>query len=354
MEFYIDETGVGGSNPVYFIAEIGSNFDQDIERAKDLIELALESGANAVKFQHYTAETLVSDRGFRRLDSQLSHQANWKKSVFETYNDASFNDQWTRELCLFCKSKGVTFFTSPYSYHLADRVEPYVPAYKIGSGDISHIDFIDYIAQKNKPVLLATGASTSEEVDMAVQTVLLHNPNLVLMQCNTNYQGALHDHRYLNLNTLITFRERYPNVVLGLSDHTKGYLSVVASVALGAKVIEKHFTDNTNRDGPDHPFSMNPESWKAMIEQTRILEDSLGDGVKRVEDNEKETYIVQRRSICTNKLLKRGHILTVDDFDYLRPLLKNSFNPYEKDMLIGKKLMTSLDKGEVILNNHFG
>src|SRR5262245_6934975 len=128
---------VGEGEPVYFIAEIASNFDRNLQRAKDLIHLAKEAGADAAKFQHYGAETLVSDYGFRAMGSRQSHQAAWKKSVFEVYKDASLNPDWTPILKETCDAAGITFFTSPYSFDLIDAVDPYVPAFKIGSGDIT-------------------------------------------------------------------------------------------------------------------------------------------------------------------------------------------------------------------------
>ena len=152
QEIIVDGKKIGNNSPVYFIAEIGSNFDQDLNRAKELIYLAKESGADAAKFQHYTADTLVSDFGFKALGNNKSHQALWKKSVYDTYNDASLNSEWTSELKETCDQVGITFFTSPYAYELVDLVDECVPAFKIGSGDITWTSIIEHIASKNKPV----------------------------------------------------------------------------------------------------------------------------------------------------------------------------------------------------------
>ena len=162
---------IGPTKPTYFIAEIGANFDSDIERAKDLIWLAKNCDADAVKFQHYTAATLVSDFGFKNLTNQ-THQSSWKKSVFETYKEAALNAEWTATLAEEATKAEIEFFTSPYAHHLVDWVDPYVSVFKIGSGDITWIDYLEYVASKNKPLILATGASTADEVDAAVTAIL--------------------------------------------------------------------------------------------------------------------------------------------------------------------------------------
>ena len=148
--------------------------------------------------------------------------------------------------------------TTPYDYAAVDGVDCYVPAYKIGSGDITWTQFIEYVAKKAKPVLLATGAANIEDVIRAVECVIGNNKDIVLMQCNTNYTGSFDNLKYVNLNVLKFYANLYPGMVLGLSDHTPGHTTVLGAIALGARVIEKHFTDDNDRIGPDHAFSMNP------------------------------------------------------------------------------------------------
>ena len=178
---------IGHEFPTYFIADIAANHDGDLERAKDLIYLAAEAGADAAKFQHFQAETIVSDIGFKKLGSHQSHQAYWTKSVFEVYQDASVNLDWTLPLKKTCDKAGIAFFTSPYSIDIVEHIDPFVPAYKIGSGDITWIEMVKYIAGKQKPYILATGASTMNDVYRAVFAGLEINQKLCLMQCNTNY-----------------------------------------------------------------------------------------------------------------------------------------------------------------------
>lgn len=343
----IEHHKIGRDFPVYFIADIAANHDGNINRAKELIFLAAEAGAHAAKFQHFKAESIVSDLGFKNLGTQQSHQSKWNKSVFEVYRDASVNLDWTESLKEACDSAGITFFTSPYSFDLVDHIDSFVPAYKIGSGDITWIDMIRYIAEKQKPYILATGASTIDDVHRAVCAGLEINPKLCLMQCNTNYTASLENFKYIQLNVLKVYREMYPDLVLGLSDHTPGHATVLGAVALGARMIEKHFTDDVKRVGPDHAFSMDAKSWRTMVERTRELENALGSGIKQVEANETETCILQRRAICAAVNIVAGSVLTRDHLTVLRPSPKDGLPPYLIDQLIGKTV-----RREVVMGDH--
>lgn len=344
--FFIEEKKVGAESPVYFIADIAANHDGDLDRAKELIFLAAEAGADAAKFQHFKAESIVSDHGFRSLGGQQSHQAGWKKSVFEVYKDASVSLGWSETLKETCEKAGITFFTSPYSMDLVDHIDPYVPAYKIGSGDITWVEMIEYIAAKGKPYIIASGASTFDDVQRAVKAAILLNGNLCLMQCNTNYTASLDNFKYIQLNVLKVFREMYPSLVLGLSDHTPGYATVLGSVALGAKMIEKHFTDDASREGPDHKFSMDPRTWREMVDRTRELENAIGNGIKKVEENEAQTVILQRRAIRLASNLASGTVLQRRDLEVLRPCPSDGLPPYLINKVVGKTLRHDMKHGE--------
>ena len=347
-ELNIDNKIISNESETYFIADIAANHDGDLERAKDLIFLAAEAGADAAKFQHFEAKTIVSDFGFKSLGSQKSHQAKWKKSVYEVYDDASVPFEWTSKLKEAADDAKIDFFTSPYSLDLVDRVEPYVCAYKIGSGDITWHEIIQHIASKQKPYILATGASSFDEVLDAVQAGYAINKNFCLMQCNTNYTASMENFNYINLRVLDLFKKEFPEIILGLSDHTPGHTTVLGAVSMGARVIEKHFTDDNNREGPDHLFSMNPSSWEEMVLRTRELENSFGTGVKRVESNEKETVILQRRAIAAKFPLKKGDIITNNNTFPLRPIPSDGIPPYDIDKIIGKRLNKDYSEGEYI------
>ena len=344
----INNVKIGLNQPTYFIADIGANHDGELNRAKDLIFKAADSGASAAKFQHFKAKTIVSDYGFLKLKNSGSHQKNWKKSVFEVYEDASINMDWNEELKLTCDKAGITFFTSPYDISIVDEVDKFVPAYKIGSGDITWIRIIEYIASKNKPLIIASGASNIEEVSLAVNSALKINKNLALMQCNTNYTGSLENFKYINLNVLKTFSKLFPNLILGLSDHTPGHATVLGAITLGARIIEKHFTDDKNRDGPDHGFAMDPSSWREMVERSKELQASLGSNFKKIENNEEETVVLQRRSIRLKYDKAFGSSLNRDDLIELRPCPQDSIPLVELPNLIGRKLKKTKKKGDYL------
>jgi sialic acid synthase SpsE len=344
----IEGKKIGENFPTYFIADVAANHDGDLERAKDLIYLCAEAGADAAKFQHFTADTIVSDHGFKSLGGQQSHQAQWKKSVYDVYDDASINQDWTPILKETCDKAGITFLTSPYSYDLVDKVDDYLSAYKIGSGDITWHGIIDHIASKNKPVILATGASTQSEVDTAVSNLMEKTNDIILMQCNTNYTASLENFKYIQLNVLKEFRRKFPNIILGLSDHTPGHTTVLGAVTLGARAIEKHFTNDTTREGPDHKFSMDSQTWKEMVDRTRELENSLGNELKKVEDNEKETVVLQRRAIRAKIDLLKGSVISKDDLEVLRPCPEDAIPPYELENIIGKQIVEEVKSGDCL------
>ncbi len=342
----IEGKKIGRDFPTYFIADISANHDGDLERAKDLIYLAADSGADAAKFQHFTAKTIVSDFGFKNLGGVQSHQSKWNKSVYEVYKGASVSLEWTETLKEVCDKAKIAFFTSPYSTDLVDHIDPYVPAYKIGSGDITWVEMIEYIAGKQKPYIIASGASTMDDVHRAVSAALEINPMLCLMQCNTNYTASVENFKYIQLNVLKSYHNMYPELLLGLSDHTPGHATVLGAVTLGARMIEKHFTDDVSRVGPDHEFSMDPKTWRDMVDRTRELENALGVGIKKVEENEKETAVLQRRAICLESNLIAGSVLTRDHLSVLRPCPSDAIPPYYIEDLVGKRLRRDINSGE--------
>lgn len=351
-EIKIESKTIGLNHPSLFIADVAANHDGDIERAKKLIYLAAESGADVAKFQHFQAKSIVSDYGFKGLGKQSSHQASWKKSVYEVYDEAAINNEWTSILNDTCKDAGIIFMTSPYSKQLVDTVDQYLSAYKIGSGDITWGEILKHVAKKNKPVLLATGASSCDEVVDAVNILSKYTKDIVLMQCNTNYTANIENFKYIQLNVLRTYSHMFPDIILGLSDHTIGHSTVLGAIALGARVIEKHFTDNTSREGPDHKFSTTAQQWREMVERARELELALGCGIKKVEGNEQETVILQRRAYYFKNNITRGDELLRDNIEALRPCPKDAIPLNQVTQLMGKKLSISVNQGDYLKWKH--
>lgn len=348
MQIAVGRHVMGLDHPVYFIADIAANHDGDLERAKELIWLCAEAGAHAAKFQNFKAETIVSDYGFKNLDSRQSHQATWNKSVFDVYDDASLPMQWTQTLKETCDEAGIDYFTAPYDLSLLDELAKYVAAWKVGSGDITWHENIEAMAQMGKPVILASGAANMAEVRMAVQAAHRYTRELVLMQCNTNYTASLENFHHIALNVLKTYAREFPDVILGLSDHTPGHATVLGAVALGARAIEKHFTDNVDREGPDHKFSMDPQTWRDMVDRTNELDAALGREDKVVMENELETVVLQRRALRATRAIAAGERLTEEHVIPLRPCPLDAVPPYRIGEIVGRTAKVNIDEGDCI------
>jgi len=344
MSIIIEGYEIGEKARTYFIADIAANHDGDIWRAKELINLAYYAGADAVKFQHFRAKDFVSDKGFKDLKNHTSHQSSWDKSIFDVYKDASIPLSWTIELKNYCVQRGITFFSSPYGLEMVEHLDDYVPAWKVGSGDLNYHNQLIAVAKTGKPVLLATGASKIEEVIDAVEILKTYTNKIVLMQCNTNYTAEDENYRHINLNVLKTYKTLFPGVILGLSDHTFGHETVLGAIALGACVVEKHFTDDNSRPGPDHKFSMNPDTWAKMIRAARKLEEALGSPIKSVCPNEKETVVLQRRSLWAKQNIAADTLLDPTMFEPKRPCPSSAVDINKN--IAGIRIKKDILKGE--------
>ncbi len=369
----------------YFVADIAANHDGDLSKAKELIYAAAESGANSAKFQNFKAETIVSDLGFKYLGKKYSHQSKWEKTVFETYKSAELPIEWTLELIDTCNKCKIEYFTAPYDLTFSKLIAEHTKIVKMGSGEITWHEHLELVSNLFDIILIATGASEIKEVEDSMR--IFENNNVILMQCNTDYTAKITDSRdflekrynCINLKVLDTYEKLFPKTILGLSDHTHGNTTVLGAVGLfNAKVIEKHFTLSNNKKGPDHPFSMTPNTWRDMVKKTRYLEKqiknikeysekmkltlnlvddkvglklAIGDGEKRVEHNEKDTVVLQRRCFYLKNNIKKDTKIFKSDLIPLRPCLKNSFKPYESDKIIGKKACSDLQKGSCVFRD---
>ncbi|MEM3159498.1 MAG: N-acetylneuraminate synthase family protein [Nitrososphaera sp.] len=326
---------------VYIIAEVGSNHDNSLKRAKDLIQLAKECGADAAKFQSFTAEGLISRKGF---ESKSSFQSRWKKSVWDTYVAAEMPRQWHGELADYAKSQGIDFFTSPWDDEALEfLVKIRAPAIKIGSGDIDNYDLLRKAGATKKPILLGTGASTMAEVESAVAAIKsAGNDKIVLMHCVVNYPSDINQ---ANIRALPAMESAF-GLPVGYSDHAPSDLVVTSSVALGAVAIEKHFTDDRKREGPDHPHSMNPNEFADMVSKIRTLARALGDGVKVPVKDEEKTKILQRRSVFAVRPIKKGEKLTKANIRLLRPA--TGIAPKYLDVVLGRKAVRDIAQYEPV------
>ncbi len=391
MSVQIAGRQVGPGHPVYFIADIAANHCGELSIAKELIHACAESGVDAVKMQNFTAATIVSDYGFKNLEGVTTHQSKWKQSVFDSYDAASIPLSWTEELKSLCDRLGLAYFTSPYSLDLVEAVAPNVSAFKLGSGDITWLEEIKAMGRHDVPLLIATGASRMPEVESAMAAAMSVTDQVLLMQCNTEYTASVGDSeedrynrfKHINLRVLETYAKRWPGVPLGLSDHTHGSMTVLGALGLfDCCAVEKHFTFDNTLEGQDHSFSMTPKTWLEMANQTESLRQALlekkpgsfrerldltkefvddpkaldlaiGDGIKRLEENEANTVIVQRRAVRATRDLVAGDVIEKRDLFPLRPCPADAVSPADIDSLVGKKLTRAITLGEHFTGSDF-
>jgi sialic acid synthase SpsE len=340
-QIQIGNRKLGAGNPTYIIAEIGANFDKSIDKAKRLVDAAKECGADCAKFQTFSTPRIVSEGGFSMMKLKGVH-GSWGRTVSEVFRDAEFPREWHQEISEHCKKTGIDFSTSPYDVEAVDLcMKLDVPFIKIGSGEITWLEMLDYIARKGKPLMLATGDATMSEIDEAVRTIAATgNMDLLLMQCITNYPSKIDS---ANVNVLKTYQSAF-DILTGYSDHSPGPVVALASVVLGGCVIEKHFTLNKADKGPDHPHSMNPVEFKLMVDYVREIERAMGSTCKEVVEEESETVYVQRRSLYAKRDIPEGKALEADDIDVLRPAL--GIQPKYKSLIIGKKVKNMIEAGK--------
>lgn len=339
---------IGAGHPTYIIAEIGANFDKDINKAKRLIDAAKEAGADCAKFQTFITSKIVSEGGFSRMKLEGVH-GSWGRTVSEVFKDAEFPREWHQEISDYCEKVGIDFSTSPYDYEAVDLcMKLNVPFIKIGSGEITWLEMLEYIASKGKPMMLATGDATLSEIDEAIRTIeRTGNRELILMQCITNYPSKIDS---ANVNVLKTYQSAF-DILTGYSDHSPGPVVALASVVLGGCVIEKHFTLNKTDKGPDHPHSMNPSEFKLMVDYVREIERAMGSTRKEVVEEERETVFVQRRSLYAKKDITKGNTIQSDDIDVLRPAL--GIPPKFKKIIIGKIAKENIKAGQPLYWENF-
>lgn len=342
-EIKIGQHAVGGDNPALIIADIGANFDGNLEKAKKLALAVKEAGGDIVKIQSFLAPKIVSGKGFASMKLKGVH-GSWGRPVDEIFKEVEFPREWHKEFFDYCREIGIGASSSPYDFEAVDLLDASgVDFFKIGSGDITWHEMLEYIAKKNKPLILATGASTLAEVDEAIAVIkAAGNDQLMLLQCITNYPSKIES---ANINVLRTYQQAF-DIITGYSDHTPGDVVVLGSIALGAKVIEKHFTLNKKDVGPDHPHSMEPGEFGTMVKRIRQLEAAMGTGRKEVVAEESETVIVQRRGLYVKQAVKAGEPIILDNIDVLRPAL--GIPPKFRAIVAGKKASRNLEAGEAL------
>lgn len=301
---------VGDGSPCFVIAEAGSNHNGRLDEAKALVRLAAEAGADAVKFQTFRAGKLYSRNAGRSEYLQLD------QPIFDIIAAMEMPYEWLPVLAEEATRHGVLFLSTPFDEESVDVLEPHVPAYKIASYEMTHLPLVRYIARKGKPLIISTGTADLDEVRETVEAVrAVGNDQLIMLQCTASYPAPLES---LNLRAMTTMRNEL-DVLVGLSDHSREPLiGPIAAVALGASVIEKHFTFSNELPGPDHRFAIEPDELRMMVRSIRECQAALGDGKKRVAGVEQELRKFARRTIITQVPVARGEKLSADNIAVLR------------------------------------
>ena len=293
---------IGRGHPVYFIAEAGSNHDRSLDQARRLIDVAAGSGADAVKFQTFRASALYP-RG-----AGTSDYLNAPRSIYDIIRDLEMPLEWIPELARHATEQGIDFLSTPFDESSADALDPFVPLFKIASYEMTHHGLVQHCARKGKPLVVSTGTANLQEVRELVEAVrAVGQVPLVLMQCTAKYPAPLSS---LNLRTLPRMQAEF-GVLVGLSDHSRESLpGPMAAVALGASVIEKHFTLSNTLPGPDHAYALEPDELKAVIAKVREVEQTLGSGEKQPQPEEEELRRFARRSVFSQRPIAQGAPLT--------------------------------------------
>lgn len=338
MNFMINKRTIGPGQPVYVIAEMSANHDQNFEKAVKIIEAAGKAGADAVKTQTYTADTITleCDNEYFRIKGTL-----WEgRNLYQLYQEALTPWEWVPRLKKVCHDLGMDFFSTPFDHTAVDFLEKMeVPAYKVSSFELVDIPLLKRIAATKKPIIMSTGMATADEIGEAIRTIAdAGGPAVALLKCTSAYPAPMEE---MNLNTIPYFIKTY-GVPVGLSDHTMGSASAVAAVALGACIVEKHLTLSRQDPGPDSAFSTEPEEFKSMVDDIRAVEKALGKATYEITEKQKENRVF-RRSLFVVKDIKAGDVLSKDNVCSIRP--GHGLHTRYLEQILGKKSTRDVKKG---------
>lgn len=325
----------------FIIAEAGVNHNGDINIAKKLVDAASLAGVNAIKFQTFKTENLVTKNApkaeYQKGETGVGNQYEMLKKLELTYDEHVV-------LKKYCTEKGIIFISTPFDFESVDLLEKLdIPLYKISSGDLTNIPLLKYIAKLNKPMIISTGMANLGEVEDAVEAINeTGNDKISLLHCTSNYPTNYED---VNINAMITLQNSF-KLPIGYSDHTIGIEVTIAAVAMGAKIIEKHFTLDKAMEGPDHKASLDLEELKQMVTSIRNIEKAFGNGIKRCNESEENTKRVARKSIVASVNIKKGQVITNHNITVKRP--GNGISPKFITHFIGKTAIEDINADEFI------
>ena len=345
MELRIQNKMVGMGHPLFFIAEAGVNHNGSLDLGKKLIDIAVEAKADAVKFQTFKTENIITADAPKSTYHLETTGSDADQTWFELLKTQEMSKNMHIELIDYCIKKKIIFLSTPYDEESVDLLDSLdVPAFKIASTDTSNIPLLTYIAEKKRPMILSSAMATMDEVENAVNVII--NTGLTkigMLQCTGNYPCKISDS---NLRVMNTYKEKLQCIV-GYSDHTPDMVNPIAATAMGAKIYEKHFTLDRSLPGPDHRMSLNPDELKKTIQSIRDTELALGDSIKKVLESEKENRDKLRKSIVSTKNINRDEIISNEMIGIKRP--GHGIQPKDFNRIIGKKALTDIPEGTVLL-----
>lgn len=335
---------------VIVIAEAGVNHNGDINKALALIDVAAEAGADFVKFQTFKAEKIVNPTA-QKADYQKNNMKSGEDTQLGMLKKLEMGEEWYPRLIERCQTKGIRFLSTGFDNESIDLLDKLaIPFYKIPSGEITNKRFLQHIARRGKDIILSTGMATLEEVKAALAVITqegIKRDRIIILHCNTEYPTPMEDVNLLAMNHIA----KELGLDVGYSDHTLGIEVPIAAVALGATVIEKHFTLDRDLPGPDHAASLEPDELKAMVKGIRNIEMAIsGSGIKEPSRSEKKNIAIARKSLHLKHDVKKGELVSQDDLIALRP--GDGISPMDIDEILGKKFLVDLLGGTKLLNEH--
>lgn len=326
----------------FIIAEAGDNHNGSLELAYQLVDKAVEAGADCVKFQTFVTEEVISKRA-EKAEYQKESTGS-EESQYEMVKKLELTFDNFKELQKYAKGKGIEFLSTPFDIPSVDFLESIdIPYFKIPSGEITNLPYLIHIAKTGRNIILSTGMAEMDEIAEAIK-VLKENGagEISLLHCNTEYPTPMED---VNLKAMLTLKEKF-GVKVGYSDHTQGIEVPIAATALGAEIIEKHFTLDHNMEGPDHKASLEPDELKAMVEGIRKIEKALGSGIKTASNSEKKNIDIARKSIVARKNIAKGELLTEENLAVKRP--GNGISPMKWFEVVGTEAIRDFEEDEMI------
>lgn len=339
----IGNRNIGENYPCFIIAEVGINHNGDINIAKKMIDVAIECGVDAVKFQTFKAEDFISDK-----NEKYTYYSNGKKiceSMYEMFKRYEFSKEEWIEISNYCVEKNIEFFSTPQnSTDLDFLLNLYdMPCIKVGADDLTNLELMKYYASKQKPMIISSGMAYASEIEDAVETIRKEgNENIIVLHCISSYPAEAEE---VNLNKIKTIEKLF-DLNVGFSDHTIGTVASVGATVLGVKVIEKHFTLDKNLEGPDHWFSSEPKELKQLVESVRYIEIAMGTSKLIPTSKELEMRKIARRSIVASRDISEGEVLKAEDIVFKRP--GTGIEPKNKKFVIGQKVTRDIKKNELI------